>query len=141
ALLLPTTKVPPPKAAVDKAADTFLCRYVLPKDLPHALKQLDDSELVSLLGAAACILLGKIAIDWLTAAIGLVSLAVLFRWKISNPLLIGATAVVGVIAFPLLQPAWGMGKYRRGLSGQATQVNRTFVGRGAGARRAARGGS
>jgi chromate transporter len=59
----------------------------------------------------ACILLGKIAIgDWLTAAIGITSLAVLFRWKVSNPMLIGATAVVGLIAFPLLQPEWVMVK-------------------------------
>ncbi|MDH2383415.1 chromate efflux transporter [Bradyrhizobium sp. CER78] len=57
----------------------------------------------------ACILLGKIAIgDWLTALIGIVSLAVLFRWKVSNPLLIAATAVVGLIAYPWLQPGWVM---------------------------------
>jgi chromate transporter len=55
----------------------------------------------------ACILLGKIAIgDWLTALIATVCLAVLFRFKISNPLLIGATAVVGLVAFPILQPTW-----------------------------------
>ena len=54
----------------------------------------------------ACILLGKIALgDWLTALIGLVSLAVLFKWKVNNPLLIATTAVVGLIAYPLLQPA------------------------------------
>jgi len=59
----------------------------------------------------ACILLGQIAIgDWLTAGIGIVSLAVLFRWKVNNPLLITATAVVGLIAFPLLQPTWVMVK-------------------------------
>src|SRR6266702_2045953 len=59
----------------------------------------------------ACILLGKIAIgDWLTIAIGTVSLAVLFRWKVSNPVLIAVTAVVGLIAFPLLQPEWVMVK-------------------------------
>ena len=57
----------------------------------------------------ACILLGRIAIgDWLTALIGLVSLAVLFRWKVSNPLLIAVTAGVGLIAYPLLQPTWVM---------------------------------
>jgi chromate transporter len=57
----------------------------------------------------ACILLGKIAIgDWLTIAIAVVSLAVLFRWKVSNPALIAATAVVGLIAYPWLQPAWVM---------------------------------
>ena len=59
----------------------------------------------------ACVLLGRIAIgDWLTALIGIVSLAVLFRWKVSNPLLIAATAVVGLIAFPLLSPTWVMVK-------------------------------
>ena len=57
----------------------------------------------------ACILLGKIAIgDWLTALIGLGSLAVLFRWKVSNPLLIAVTAVIGLIAYPILQPGWVM---------------------------------
>jgi chromate transporter len=57
----------------------------------------------------ACILLGKIAIgDWLTVAVAIVSLAVLFRWKVSNPALIAATAVIGLIAYPLLQPAWVM---------------------------------
>jgi chromate transporter len=55
----------------------------------------------------ACVLLGRIAIgDWLTALVALVSLIVLFRWKVSNPLLVAATAIIGLIAFPLLQPAW-----------------------------------
>jgi len=59
----------------------------------------------------ACVLLGKIAIgDWLTALIAAGSLAVLFRFKVSNPLLIGVTAVIGLIAFPLLQPDWVMVK-------------------------------
>jgi chromate transporter len=35
---------------------------------------------------------------------------VLFRWKVSNPLLVGATAVIGLVTFPLLQPAWVMVK-------------------------------
>ena len=55
----------------------------------------------------ACILLGRIAIgDWLTVLIAAASLAVLFRFKVSNPMLVGVTAVVGLIAFPILQPAW-----------------------------------
>ena len=59
----------------------------------------------------ACVLLGQIAIgDWLTALIGVASLAVLFRWKVSNPLLIAATAAVGLIAFPILEPTWVMVK-------------------------------
>jgi chromate transporter len=55
----------------------------------------------------ACVLLGKIAIgDWFTALVALVSLGILFRWNISNPVLVAATAVLGLIAFPLLQPTW-----------------------------------
>jgi chromate transporter len=57
----------------------------------------------------ACFLLGRIAIgDWLTLLIGVASLAILFRLKVSNPLLIAATAVIGLIAFPLLRPDWVM---------------------------------
>ena len=59
----------------------------------------------------ACILLGRIAIgDWLTALIGLVALVILFRWKVNNALLIAATAVIGLIAYPILQPDWVMVK-------------------------------
>ena len=55
----------------------------------------------------ACVLLGKIAIgDWFTALIGIVSLAVLFRWKVNNPALMAVTAILGLIAFPWLHPAW-----------------------------------
>jgi chromate transporter len=55
----------------------------------------------------ASFLLGKIAIgDWLTALIAVGSLALLFRFKISNPALIGTTAVIGLVAFPIIQPAW-----------------------------------
>ena len=55
----------------------------------------------------ACVLLGRIAIgDWLTALVALASLLVLFRWKVSNPLLVAVAAVIGLIAFPLLKPDW-----------------------------------
>jgi chromate transporter len=63
----------------------------------------------TILGAS--FLLGRIAIgDWLTALIGAASLAILFRWKVSNPLLIAVTAVVGLVAYPILQPTWVMTK-------------------------------
>ncbi len=63
------------------------------------------SAIGTLLGAS--VLLGKIAVgDWLTALIAVGSLAVLFRFKVSNPLLIGAAAAIGLVAFPLLRPAW-----------------------------------
>src|SRR6266542_5789698 len=47
----PANRVSSPQAAaVDIAAS--LRRYLLPKDLPNALKRLDDGELASLLAAA-----------------------------------------------------------------------------------------
>jgi chromate transporter len=59
----------------------------------------------TILGAG--ILLGKIAIgDWLSALIGVLSLVALARWKVSNPLLVGITAVIGLIGFELLKPTW-----------------------------------
>ena len=55
----------------------------------------------------ACILLGRIAIgDWFTALIALISLGVLLRSKVSNVVLVAATALVGLIAFPILRPTW-----------------------------------
>jgi len=55
----------------------------------------------------ACFILGRIAIgDWLTVVIALGSLVLLLRWRVSNPLLMAATAVIGLIAFPILRPTW-----------------------------------
>ena len=59
----------------------------------------------TILGAS--LLLGKIAIgDWLTVLIALLSLIALARWKVSNPILVAVMAVIGLIAFPILKPAW-----------------------------------
>ena len=59
----------------------------------------------TILGAS--VLLGRIAIgDWLTSLIVVCSVIVLFRWKVSNPMLVAAAAIVGTIAFPILRPDW-----------------------------------
>ena len=59
----------------------------------------------TILGAS--VLLGRTVIgDALTAAIALVALVLLFRFKISNPILIAGAAVIGLIAYPLIQPGW-----------------------------------
>ncbi len=61
----------------------------------------------TILGAS--VLLGRIAIgDVLTAALALAALIVLFRSKISNPVLIAIAASVGLIAFPIIRPTWVM---------------------------------
>ena len=57
----------------------------------------------------ACVLLGKIAIgDLLTAVVALGALGLLFRFKISNPVLIASAALIGLVAYPLIQPTWVM---------------------------------
>jgi chromate transporter len=83
----------------------ILVRHRANPDVQGFVKGAYAAAIGTILGAS--VLLGKIAIgDWLTALIGLASLAVLFRWKVSNPLLMAVTAVVGLVAFPLLEPAW-----------------------------------
>jgi chromate transporter len=90
-------------------AAPLLARYRLNPNVQGFVKGAYAAAIGTILGA--CFLLGKIAIgDWLTALVAVASLAVLFRWKVNNPLLIAVTAVVGLIAYPLLQPDWVMVK-------------------------------
>jgi len=83
----------------------ILLRYRTNSNVQGFVKGAYAAAIGTILGA--CVLLGRIAIgDWLTGLVALVSLIVLFRWKVSNPLLVAVTAIIGLIAFPLLQPAW-----------------------------------
>jgi len=83
----------------------ILVRYRTNLNVQGFIKGAYAAAIGTILGA--CVLLGRIAIgDWLTALVALASLLVLFRWKVSNPLLVAATAIIGLIAFPLLQPTW-----------------------------------
>ena len=83
----------------------ILMRYRTNPNVQGFIKGAYAAAIGTILGAA--VLLGRIAIgDWLTALVALVSLVVLFRWKVSNPLLVAAAAVIGLIAFPLLKPEW-----------------------------------
>jgi len=83
----------------------ILMRYRTNLNVQGFIKGAYAAAIGTILGA--CVLLGRIAIgDWLTALVALVSLIVLFRWKVSNPLLVAAAAVIGLIAFPLLRPEW-----------------------------------
>jgi chromate transporter len=88
-------------------AAPIVARHRANPDLQGFIKGAYGAAIGTILGA--CVLLGKIALgDWLTILIGAVSLVVLFRWKVSNPLLIAVAAVVGLIAYPILQPGWVM---------------------------------
>jgi chromate transporter len=83
----------------------LLVRHREQPDVRGFVKGAYAAAIGTILGAA--VLLGKIAIgDSLTALIAAVSLIVLFRWKVSNPMLVAATAIVGIVAFPILRPAW-----------------------------------
>ena len=90
-------------------AAPILARHRLDRNVQGFVKGAYAAAIGTILGA--CVLLGRIAIgDWLTILIALVSLVVLFRWNVSNPLLMAVTAATGMIAFPLLHPAWIMVK-------------------------------
>ncbi len=83
----------------------ILIRHRANRDVQGFVKGAYAAAIGTILGAS--ILLGKIAIgDWLTALVGLLSLVALARWKINNPVLIAVTAIIGLIAFPILQPTW-----------------------------------
>jgi chromate transporter len=83
----------------------ILLRYRTNPNVQGFIKGAYAAAIGTILGA--CVLLGKIAIgDWLTALIALGSLVVLFRWKVSNPLLVAVSAVIGLIGFHLLRPEW-----------------------------------
>jgi chromate transporter len=84
----------------------LLIRHRANRNVQGFVKGAYAAAIGTILGA--CVLLGKIAIgDWLTVLIALLSLVVLLRWKVSNPALVAAAAIVGLIAFPLMQPTWG----------------------------------
>lgn len=90
-------------------AAPIIARHRKNPNLQGFIKGAYAAAIGTILGS--CILLGKIAIgDWFTLLVGIVALAVLFRWKVSNPLLMAACAIAGLIAFPLLHPAWVMVK-------------------------------
>jgi chromate transporter len=85
----------------------LLARHRSNRDVQGFIKGAYAAAIGTILGA--CVLLGHIAIgDWFTIVLALASLVALFRWKVSNPLLMAVTAVAGVIAFPLLHPVWVM---------------------------------
>jgi chromate transporter len=87
-------------------AAPLLARYRLNPNVQGFVKGAYGAAIGTILGA--CVLLGKIAIgDWLTALIGLASLAGLFATKkLTTPILVAVTAAIGLIAFPILQPNW-----------------------------------
>ncbi len=83
----------------------ILIRHHANRNVRGFVKGAYAAAIGTIVGAA--FLLGQIAIgDWLTALIGIGSLALLFRFRVNNPALIGATALIGLAAFPILRPAW-----------------------------------
>lgn len=90
-------------------AAPLLARYRTNRNVQGFIKGAYAAAIGTILGA--CVLLGRIAIgDWFTALVALASAGALFRWNVSNPLLMALTAAAGLVAFPLLQPTWVMVK-------------------------------
>jgi hypothetical protein len=73
----------------------------LPRFVPQVLTEADIKK-------ASLIISFDQGIGALVGHKARISSLMLFRWKVSNPLLMAAAAVVGLIAFPLLHPAWVM---------------------------------
>lgn len=98
-----------PSFAYVLIAAPFLARHRRNPNVRGFIKGAYAAAIGTILGA--CVLLGRIAIgDWLTLLIAAGSLAILFRWKISNPLLMACCAAIGLVAFPILHPGWVMVK-------------------------------
>ena len=90
-------------------AAPLLARHRSNRNVQGFVKGAYAAAIGTILGA--CVLLGRIAIgDWLTILIAVVTLVALFRWKVSSPLLMAVTAAAGLVAFPILHPAWVMVK-------------------------------
>src|SRR5262249_14132729 len=91
----------------------ILLRYRANPNVQGFVKGAYAAAIGTILGA--CVLLARIAIgDWLTVLVALGSLVVLFRWKVSNPILVAVTAVIGLIAYPLIRPEWLFVREARG---------------------------
>src|SRR5213596_2456180 len=83
----------------------ILVRYRTNQNVQGFIRGAYAAAIGTILGAS--VLLARIAIgDGLTALVALGSLVMLFRWKVSNPVLVAVTAIIGLIVFPLLNPAW-----------------------------------
>lgn len=88
-------------------AAPLLARHRANRPVQGFIKGAYGAAIGTILGAS--VMLGRIAIgDWFTGLVGLLSLAALFRWKVSNPLLMAVTAVLGYAAFAILHPTWVM---------------------------------
>ncbi len=83
----------------------LLVRHRQNPNLQGFIKGAYAAAIGTILGA--CVLLAKIAIgDAVTVFIAMAALAALFTTKLANPVIVGAAAVVGLVAFPLLHPNW-----------------------------------
>jgi chromate transport protein ChrA len=90
-------------------AAPLVARHRTNRNLQGFVKGAYAAAIGTILGAS--VLLGRIAIgDWFTVLVCVTALVALFRWKLSNPLLMAITAAAGLIAYPLLHPAWVMVK-------------------------------
>ncbi len=86
-------------------AAPILRRHRANPNLQGSLKGAFGAAMGTIAGAG--FLLGRVAIgDALTLGIGIVALLVLFRFQVSNLLLIALAGGIGVIAYPILRPVW-----------------------------------
>jgi chromate transporter len=105
--LASTVAIFTPSFAFILVAAPLMRRYRQNPNVQGFIKGAYGAAIGTILGAA--VLLSQIAIgDALTALVALAALLLLFRTKISNPALIAAAALIGLVAYPALKPAWVM---------------------------------
>jgi chromate transporter len=105
--LASTVAIFAPSFAFILVAAPLMRRYRENPNVQGFIKGAYGAAIGTILGAA--VLLARIAIgDVLTALVALAALVLLFRTKIPNPALIAAAAVIGLVAYPILRPAWVM---------------------------------
>ncbi len=87
-------------------ATPLLLRYAGNRRLQGFIRGITVAVVGVLVGTTYIV--GQTAIgDWLTVAIALASLLVLFLWeRIPEPAIIATGAVVGLIAYPIIRPEW-----------------------------------
>jgi chromate transporter len=88
-------------------AAPLLQRHRTNANVQGFIKGAYGASIGTILGAS--VLVGRAALgDVLSCALAAAALVLLFRTKISNPALIAAAAIIGLLAYPLIRPAWVM---------------------------------
>src|SRR5262249_30025168 len=103
---LATVGIFTPPALFDLSAKPISRTYRINRLLHRFIRGVTTAVVGVLVGTTY--LVAKSAIgDWLTLALAVISLLVVFKWKkLPEPLLVVAGALIGLIAYQMIKPEW-----------------------------------